>query len=152
MRSGGNIIAIFEAFHNVFEKMVVGPTTRTAGMCACVRADGVRLTVLSLEGGGGGPGTREVLKVFVPLHSANTGLKVLQHVYGLALLISQQLNTCRESQLLIHVLLLKGACVRFIDYKVRKQIQSSGQFMFTVVFPRLAQVNGCVWQIKDLYL
>lgn len=90
----------------------------------CVRVDGVRLTALSLEGGG--PGTREVLKVFVLLDSANTDFKVLQYVYGLALLISQQLNTCREEQLLIHVLLLKGTCVRFIDYKVRKQIQSSG--------------------------
>lgn len=100
MRSRGNIIIIFETFHNMFEKMVEGSTTwrpitkALVSRHVCVRVDGVRLTVLSLEGGG--PGTREVLKVFVPLDSANTGFKVLQYVYGLALLISQQLNTCRE--------------------------------------------------------
>lgn len=39
---------------------------RSAGVCVC-GVDGVRLTVLSPEGGR--PGTREVLKVFVPLDS-----------------------------------------------------------------------------------
>lgn len=100
MRSRGNIIIIFQTFHNMFEKMVEGSTTRrpitkaVVSRHVCLRVDGVRLTVLSPEGGG--PGTREVLKVFVLLDSANKDFKVLQYVYGLALLISQQLNTDRE--------------------------------------------------------
>lgn len=65
---------IFETFHNVFEKLVKASTTQrppspqSPGQLACVcGVDGVRLTVLSREGGG--PGTSEVPKVFVPLDS-----------------------------------------------------------------------------------